>query len=158
MRRFLILGLSAAIFLIVVPLALAETTREAYVEKVEPICKVNSEANGKILKGAKQKVQSGQLKQAGAQFSRAAASLNKTYTQLKAVEQPAADAAKLGKWLTLVKKEATTLEKIASALKAGQKTQAQTQVLQLTHNANTANAEVTSFEFKYCKFEPSKYT
>lgn len=136
----------------------AETTRAEYTAQVEPICKANTQANEKILKGVKAKVKQGKLAQAGKQFAQAAAALKKTYTQLKAVPRPTADIAKLTKWLSYVKEEASLFEKTASALKSGNKNKAQRMVIKLTHNANLANDQVLSFDFHYCRFEPSKFT
>ena len=136
----------------------AEQTREGYVAAVEPICKVNTEANEKILEGVRQEVKAGKLAPAGASFLKAAAALKKAYTQLAAVPQPSADAAKLTKWLSYVQAEGGLFEKAGRALKAGQKTKAQMIVVQLTHNANLANDQVFAFDFHYCRFEPSKFT
>jgi hypothetical protein len=148
-----------AAFALLVPLALgAEQTREAYVATVEPICKSNTQANEKILKGVKTEVKKGKLKPAGTQFAKAASALKRTYAELKAVPQPSSDAAKLTKWLSYVKEEASLFEKTAKALKSGNKNKAQTIVVQLTHNANLANDQVLSFNFRYCRFEPSKFT
>jgi hypothetical protein len=140
-------------------LAMAEeVTRDTYKAAVEPICKTDTQANEKILKGVRQEVKAGKLKAAGTQFQKAAAALKQAYTQLKAVPQPAADTAKLGKWLAYVKTEAELFEEAAKALKANNKTKAQTIVVKLTHNANLANNQVLSFGFRYCKLEPSKFT
>jgi hypothetical protein len=136
----------------------AEVTRESYVAAVEPICKANTQANERILKGVRTEVKKGKLKAAGAQFAKAAAALNRTYAELKAVPQPSADAARLATWLGHVKTEAALFEKAGKALKAGEKTKAQKIVIQLTHNANLANDQVFSFNFHYCRFEPSKFT
>jgi hypothetical protein len=135
-----------------------EAERATYTAEVEPICKTNTQANEKILKGVRQMVKAGKLTQAGAKFSKAATALKKAYAELKAVPQPAADTARLTKWLSYVKEEATLFEKGAKALKAGNKGKTQTIVIQLTHTANLANNQVLSFGFRYCKLEPSKFT
>jgi hypothetical protein len=145
--------------LLAVPFAgAAEVTRESYAEAVEPICKANTEANEKILKGVRGKVKAGQLDAAAQQFSRAATALKKTVKQLKAVPQPTADQAKLAKWLKYVEAEAKLFESTAKKLKEDDKNGAQTMVIRLTHNANQANNQVLGFEFRYCRFEPSKFT
>jgi hypothetical protein len=135
-----------------------EVTRDSYTAAVEPICKANGEANQRILKNVRQKVKNGQLKVAGGQFIRAAAALKKTLAQLKAVPQPTADTAKLAKWLGYVKKEADLFKSAGLKLKANNKIAAQRIVIQLTSNANQANNTVIAFDFRYCRFEPSKYT
>ena len=125
-----------------------EVTRDTYTAAVEPICKTNTQANEKILKGVRAEVKAGKLKPAGVQFAKAAAALKKAYLQIKAVPQPPADTAKLTKWLAYVKEEATLFESGAKALKAGDKTKTQKIVIQLTHTANLANNEVISFNFR----------
>jgi hypothetical protein len=84
--------------------------------------------------------------------------LKKAAAQLKAVPQPSADQATLGKWLNYVKAEADLFESVAQKLKAGDKNGAQAMVIRLTHNANLANNQVLAFDFTYCRLEPSKFT
>jgi hypothetical protein len=136
----------------------AEVTRESYKEAVEPICKTNVEANERILKGVKSKVQTGKLKAAATQFTKAAAALEKAYKQLKAVAQPPADKARLAKWLKYVQEEVGLFRKTATKLKAGDKNGAVRMQFRLEHTANQANNQVLPFEFKYCRAEPSKFT
>lgn len=138
--------------------AAAEISRDEYRERVEPICKVNTEANERILAGVRKEVKAGQLGKAAGQFTRAAQALKKTRTQLLAVPMPSADQAKLTKWLGDVKTEVELLEGIGRALAKGDKHAAQKLSVQLTSNANRTNAGVISFEFTYCFFQPSKYT
>lgn len=138
--------------------AAAEVDRATYKAQVEPICKTNSQANERILKTVRRDVKAGKLKKAARSFAQAGAALKQTYTQLKAVPQPSADEAKLGKWLGYVKVEYELFLKVSKKLKAGNKHAAQSLVNKLTSNANLANATVLAFEFHYCRFEPSKYT
>jgi succinylglutamate desuccinylase len=145
--------------LLAVPFAQAtEVTRESYKEAVEPICKTNTEANEKILKGVRAEFKAGKLKVAAGRFSHAATALKKTVKQLKAVPQPTADEAKLAKWLKYVEEEANLFQRTAKKLRANDKAGAQAMVIRLTHNANQANNQVLGFEFRYCRFEPSKFT
>lgn len=154
----LILSLAAAAVLAgAVPSSAAETTRDGYVDAVEPICKANTEANEKILKGVRAKVKSGQLDAAAKQFSAAAKALKRTRAQLLQVPKPTADAAVLTKWLGYVKTEVELFEAIGRKLGKGEKTSAQKMVVRLISNARQANNQVISFEFRYCRFEPSKF-
>ncbi len=156
--RILALAVTAA-FLAITSLAIAdEVTRETYKDAVEPICAVNAKANERILKGVRADVKKGKLSPAGTRLIKAAKALKRTYSELKAVPQPSADTARLAKWLSYVKTEASLFEKTGKALKAGNKHLAQRLEIQLTHNANKANNQVLSFNFKSCHFEPSKYT
>jgi hypothetical protein len=136
----------------------AEQTRETYTAQVEPICKVNTAANERILKDVKSEVKTGKLKPAAASFAKAASALKKTLAQLKAVPQPSADTAKLTKWLGYIEDEAELFEKTAAKLKAGNKNGAQAMAIRLTHTANLANNQVLAFEFNYCRVDPSQFT
>jgi hypothetical protein len=138
--------------------AAAEITREAYKEAVEPICKVNTEANERILGGVRSEVRAGKLKPAAARFAKAATELKKTIGQLRAVPRPSADVARLSRWLGKVSLEAGLFEQVAAKLRAGEKTEAQRVAVKLTSNAAKANNAVLAFEFEYCRFEPSRFT
>jgi hypothetical protein len=160
MKRAIAAGLATMLFAAALaPTALgAAITRAEYKAMVEPICKANSDANDRILKNVRKEVKQDKLKPAGAKFIKASNALKKTHAQLLAVPQPDADEAKLAKWLGYVKKEADLFKKAGDALKAENKSKAQKFVNQLTTNANQANSQVLAFGFRYCKFEPSKYT
>jgi hypothetical protein len=135
-----------------------EQTRESYVAQVEPICKTNTKANERILAGAEKKVKEGKLKVAAGQFTQAAAAFGKAVKQIKAVPQPVADQAKLAKWLGYLEGETKLLSEIGKALKAGNKTKAQTLSVRLTHNGNLANNAVLGFDFDYCLIDSSRFS
>jgi hypothetical protein len=146
-----------AALLAAVPSNAAEATRDTYKEAVEPICKANTEANEKILKGVRAKVKSGQLDAAAKQFDGAAKALKRTRSQLLQVPKPAEDAARLTKWLGYVKTEIQLFETIATKLRKDEATSAQKMVVRLVSNAKQANNQVLDFEFRYCRFQPSKF-
>jgi hypothetical protein len=155
----MILSLLLPAALLAVPaVQAAELTRDEYVARVEPICKRNTEANKRIFAGAKEEVKAGQTKLASTHFVRAEAALNKTIGQLKAVSQPAADAAKLSKWIGYLETESAYIGKIGKALAQGNKGKAETLSVQLNRNSNLANNAVLSFGFTYCKLDPSRFT
>lgn len=147
----------AAALLGAVPSLAAEATRESYVAAVEPICKANTEANEKILKGVRAKVKAGKLDAAARQFAAAGRALKRTRAQLLQVPKPPADAARLTKWLGYVKTEVQLFESISRKLANGEETSAQKMVVRLISNARQANNQVLAFEFRYCKFQPSKF-
>jgi len=157
MRTMAALALAAAL-LVASLAAAAELSRAEYKAQVEPICRANSKANDRILKPVKRLVKQGKLKPAARRFLRASRALKKTYRQLRLVPQPTADEPRLSKWLGYVKVEANLFAKVGKKLKAGQRHAAQRFVNKLTTNANRANATVLVFSFRYCRFEPSKYT
>ena len=158
-RKLTILAATTAALLALSSLAFAaEVSRSEYKTAVEPICQQNAKANERILKGVRQMVKQGKLKPAALKFEKAGKALKQTHTQLSAVAQPTADEAKLTKWLSYVKEEASLFGKVAKKLRANQKGAAQSLVNKLTSNANKANALVLAFNFRYCRFEPSKFT
>src|SRR5690349_15406725 len=95
-KSFAALGVFVLVVaLLAAPFAEATTSEErnAYREKVEPICKTNVQANERILKGVKGEVKAGKLKSAATKFSKAAIALQKAIGKLKAVPQPSGDKA-----------------------------------------------------------------
>jgi hypothetical protein len=135
-----------------------DQTRESYAAQVEPICKKNTKSSEQILSGVRTKIKKGQLSVAAGQFSKASTAFGRAITQLKAVPQPPADAAKLGKWMKALEDERKLLGEIGKALKAGNKNRAQTLSVKLTHNGNVANNAVLGFEFHYCLIDSSKFS
>jgi hypothetical protein len=154
-----LLALSAAILLLglVGVAAAAEVSRDEYVERVEPICQVNTEANERILAGVRAEVNRGHLKAASQRFAKAAQALKQARAELVAVPQPSADKATLAKWLGGVKSEVQLLETVSRKLASGEKIAAQKLVVKLNYNAAHTNAAVVGFEFRYCRFEPAKF-
>jgi hypothetical protein len=136
----------------------AETSRTEYVAAVEPICKANTQANERILAGARRRVTQGQLAPAAVQFERAASALKRTLGELKGVSRPPADTARLGRWFADIEVEVGLFAAIARDLRAGQKGPAERLSVKLTNAADKANAQVLAFEFHYCHAEPSKFT
>jgi hypothetical protein len=158
-RRPAVLTGALVALAVAVPLATAaELTREEYVARVEPICKANVQANEKIFKGAKEEVKAGELKKGSTHFLRASTALDKTVKQLQAVPQPAADAAKLTKWIGYLKTESGYFQKIGQALAAGDKYKAQNLSVKLNRNSNLANNSVLAFGFNYCRIDSSRFS
>jgi hypothetical protein len=150
---------ATAIFISISSLAFAgEVTRDAYREAVEPICKTDTQANERIFAGVRQEVRQGKLKPAAVKFSKAAAALRAAIAQIQKVPAPAADAARLSKWLGKVSNEAGYFEAVAKKLRAGDKAGAEHLVNKLTTEAAAANNVVIPFEFHYCRLEPSRFT
>ena len=143
----------------VVPLAhAAETTRTEYVARAEPICKRNTEANQRMCAGAKEEVKAGKLKLASTHFAKVRTALEKTVRQLAAIPEPAADEARLARWIGYLEAEASYIGRIGKALAQGDKGKAQTLSVQLNRNSNLANNSVLSFGFDYCRLDPSRFT
>jgi hypothetical protein len=69
----------------------SELSRADYVHQAEPICKANTTANRSILKGTREDVREGRLKQAGRKFGRAARALDRTIQRLEQLPRPVPD-------------------------------------------------------------------
>ena len=78
-------------------------------------------------------------------------------TQIAAVPQPGADAAKLTKWIGYLKSEKTFLQQIGKALKAKDKFHAQKLAVELNKQQQQANNTVISFPFKECRIDSSRF-
>ena len=157
-RAIVLTAVAAAVF---AAAALASTsptqTRESYSAAVEPICKSNTKANERILAGVEQEVKKGKLKPASAQFAQAATAFGKATKQIAAVPQPVDDAARLTKWIGLLKDQEANLRKISKYLAGGKKGPAQHELAKLEVNRNQANNTVLPFEFHYCRIEPGRF-
>jgi hypothetical protein len=155
-----ILGLALSVALLVAaPVAFAAETDpvKEYVERVEPICKQNADANSRILKGVKDQVKQDKLVPAGKRFIRASSALGSTVTKIAAVPQPPEAATKLTKWIGYLRKEKTFLQQIGSALKSKDKNHAQKLAVELNRNNNKANNTVISIPFKECRIDSSRF-
>jgi hypothetical protein len=156
-KLVLLLATAAMLLLVAAPSFALEPPAKEYREKVEPICQANTEANEKILKDVRKHVKEGKFKLASRQLLSAARALKKTRTQLLAVPKPPEDAALLTKWLKGVKTEAELLEAAGRKLGHGEKNAAQKLVVRLDSNARQTNNLVLEYEFRYCRFNPSKF-
>lgn len=151
------LALATAVALLVtVPVAQADE-RDDYVAAVEPICKANTKANGRILKGVKGQVRKGRLRPAGRRFIRASAALGRTIKQIARVPRPEADAARLTKWIRYLIKQRRFLRLIGKALKAHNKFRAQKLAVKLNRNNNQANNTIIAFNFRHCRIDSSRF-
>jgi hypothetical protein len=136
----------------------AEVSRDEYKAAAEPICKTSAKENERILANVRKEVKTGKLKPAAAKFAQAAKSQAAALKQLEALPQPAADEARLGKWLSYLKIEAELFATAGRKLNSGDKAGAEHITSKIAQNANKANVQVLPFEFRYCRQEPSKYT
>jgi hypothetical protein len=153
----LLMGVLAALVAVPVVQA-AEITRDAYVARVEPICRRDTEANRRIFAGAKEEVKDGKLKLASTHFAKAETALKKTIRQLGAVPEPPADEARLTRWVGYLETESAYLGRIGKALAMGDKGKAQTLSVRLNRNSNLANNAVLAFGFTYCRLDASRFS
>lgn len=163
MKGVLTAALSAAVLALLPAAAGAaeeEPTRAQYVERVEPICQANTEANKRILKNVKTKAKSkvpAKLKQAGGQFIHASAVFGKTVEKLSAVPRPAADDPRLRKWFTQLGIVRAKLRALGVALEADEEIKAAHEQIRVERAANAANNFSFAFDFHYCHLTPSRF-
>jgi hypothetical protein len=157
-RRLAPLVLAIALLaLVCVPVALAAPTRAEYVAQLEPICQANTQANSRILKGARHRVKTDQLAKASKQFTRATAAFATTVDQMAAVEQPSSDLATLSDWFGRLRREVTLLRGNTTQLKHGNADRAQRLAVRLNQNSRSANDVVVGFGFNYCLVTASRF-
>jgi hypothetical protein len=156
-KKLIALFAATGMLFAAVPASGAEVSPDEYKERVEPICKTNTEANERTLKGVRSEVKAGKLKPASRQVFSAAKALKRTRAQLVVIPKPAEDAARLTKWLDKAKVEAEMLEATGTRLANGEKNAAVKMVLRLENNAKQANNLVLDYEFRYCRFNPAKF-
>jgi len=162
--RILAISSAAIALLAVAPLlARAEEgpTRAEFVERVEPICKANTEANKRILKNVRQRARSKQPRQisrAGGQFIHASKAFNQAIGKIAKVPRPLADEARLLKWFKHLHIVGADLRKIGKALKEGNKIRAAHEQIRVERAANASNNVGFVFEFHYCRLSQSRFT
>src|SRR6201992_4100446 len=99
----------------------AEVSRDEYKAAAEPICKTSAKENERILANVRKEVKTGKLKPAAAKFAQAAKAKAGARRGRQALPQPAADEARLGKWLSYLKSEAELFAPAGRKLNSGDK-------------------------------------
>lgn len=157
-RRWPALVALAALLLLATAAAAAEApTRDEYVSRLEAICKPDTEATQRAMKGARADVRAERLTVAAAKFGQAAAIFGATVKKMTPLPRPSADAAKLTKWFGYLNAQESYLGQITAQLRAGHAIQAQRLTARFIHNGNLANNTVLAFGFNYCSFRFSRY-
>ncbi len=156
--RIGIAALCAALFAVVAGADAAEApTRDEYVARLERVCKPDTEATQRAMKGARADVSAERLAVAAGKFAKASSIFGSTVTEISALPRPPADVAKLGKWFGYLRNQESYLTRIAAQLRAGQAIKAQRLTARFIHNGNLANNVVLAFGFDYCSFKFSRY-
>jgi hypothetical protein len=132
-------------------------TRDEYVAQLEGICKPDTEATQRAMKGARADVSAERTGPAADKFARATSIFGSTVKEITAVPRPQADAVKLGKWFGYLKAQGSYLKRITTQLRAGHGIKAQRLTARFIHNGNLANNVVLAFGFNYCSFKFSRY-
>lgn len=145
--------------LLIGPAGAAEApTRADYVRVAEPICKRNTVANQRLLKGVRGKIRRNRLKPAGRQFARAARAFGAAVRKIARLPRPTEDVAALSRWIKLLNKQAIYLRGISKSLLAGNRFKSQRLSVLLVRNATQANNAVLRFGFRQCRVRPGLVT
>ena len=154
MKRTLgtIVALAATVLAVVPTVAGAEQTRETYKAQVEPICAANRQANERIMAGARERVNKGDLAPAGGQFIRASDSVGKLAKQLAAVPAPAGDERRISRWLQLIRLLKTRLHNVGKYFKAGEEIKGTHESILAERAGLSANNISIVFHFRACRF------
>jgi len=143
----------ALVMLAVAPLAGGEEqTRETYKAQVEPLCQANREANERILRGARQRVNMNKLVPAGKQFIRASDSFGKLIKRLVAIPPPAEDARRVKRWFDSMRLLKTRLRNVGKYFKAGEKIKGTHESIFAERAGISANNTSIVFHFRHCRF------
>ncbi|MGE5527101.1 MAG: hypothetical protein ACM3Q9_00370 [Methanosarcina sp.] len=158
MSRFIPIVLFAVALIAAASAPAAEApTREEYVGRLEAICKPGALATQRVMKGARADIRAERLAVAAKKFARASSIFAGTVRRISAVPRPPADATKLKKWFTYLKRQSAYLDEITAQLRRNNAIKAQRLTARFIHNGNLANNVVLAFGFDYCSFKFSRY-
>jgi hypothetical protein len=157
-----LLAVLIAVPALVVPTAFAAEATEAptrpeYVARLERICKPNSEATERAVRGMRADVRAERLRVAGSKLARAKRIFGRTVRAISVPPRPVEDRATLARWFKALAQEKVYLGRIVSALKAEDVARFQRASADFIHQGNKANNVVVSFGFNYCAFRPSRF-
>lgn len=132
-------------------------TRDEYVEGLEKICKPDSEATQRAMKGARGDIRAERLAVAAKKFAKATAIFGGNVKEISAEPRPSADTERLRKWFTYLKRQEAYLGQITEQLRHDRPTKALRLIQRFIHTGNLANNVVLAFGFNWCSFEFSRY-
>ena len=135
-----------------------EQTRESYVATVEPICQRDREAGERILKGARENINDGELVVAGRKLIRASQRFGTTIREIVAVPRPPADEAKLQKWFGFLRIVKERIRKTGKLYKEGERLKATHESIAVERSGNAANNVSFAFHFRYCRLSRSRFS
>lgn len=164
MGRLLPLAATAAIATLLVAAHLAAAastdggpTRSEYVTKLEALCRPDSEATERAMRGVRDDVSDGRTDLAARKFAKGARIFGGTVKAMTPVARPAADVERLRKWFVYLNRQEKYLGQVTTRLEAERVIEAQRAIARFIHNGNLANNAVLAFGFDYCDFRFSRY-
>ncbi|HEU5106766.1 MAG TPA: hypothetical protein VFU11_13125 [Solirubrobacterales bacterium] len=132
-------------------------TREEYVTGLEKICKPDAEATQRAMKGARADIRAERFDVAAKKFAKATVIFGANVKEISAEPRPSADAERLRKWFTYLKRQESYLGEITAQLRQDHPTKALRLIQRFIHTGNQANNVVLAFGFRWCSFEFSRY-
>jgi hypothetical protein len=150
-------ALAAVPLLAATALAAEAPTRDEYVARLETICKPDSEATQRAMKGARADIKAERIGVAAGKFAQAAGIFGGSVKAMAVVPRPSADTAKLSKWFGYLKAQEGYLKGVTAELRAGHAIKAQRLIARFIHSGNLANNVVLAFGFESCAFKFSRY-
>jgi hypothetical protein len=102
-------------------------------------------------------VRKGDLRRAAPRVMRAAAALGATVERLAAVPRPAADEARLDRWLGYGRAGEGLLRRIGHSLERDDRARVQGMADLALKEAKRANASVVGFGFVYCRLKVARF-
>jgi hypothetical protein len=157
MRGAIALALCALAAILAAGAGAAEPTRPQYVAELEKICKPDSEATQRAVRGTRADVRAERLRAAATKVAKAQRIFSHTVSAISTVPRPGADRVTLARWFAALEREAVALERTAAALRAEDVARFQRVWANFIHEGNKANNVVVSFGFNYCVFKPSRF-
>ncbi len=135
----------------------AEVSRPEYVAQLERICKPDSEATQRAVRGTRADVRSERFRRAAAKVAEAQRIFTGTVRSISRVPRPAEDRDTLARWFSALEREAAALGRIATSLRGEDIARFQRVWAEFIHEGNKANNVVVSFGFNHCAFKPSRF-
>jgi hypothetical protein len=132
-------------------------TRDEYVVGLEKICKPDAEATQRAMKGARGDIRAERFDAAAKKFAKATAIFGGNVKKISVETRPSADAERLRKWFTYLKRQESYLGEITGQLRQDHPTKALRLIQRFIHTGNLANNVVLAFGFHWCSFEFSRY-
>jgi hypothetical protein len=146
-------AIAIALLAIAPPAHGEEQTRESYVAQVEPICKVNRQANERIMDGARKRINKKEFEQVGKQFIRVSESFKGLVKRIAAVPPPPPpDDHRVDRWLGAMRLLKTRLRTVGKYYKEGEDIKAAHESILAERSGIVANNISIVFHVHYCRF------
>jgi hypothetical protein len=140
------------------PAAAADTpTRPAYVAQLERICKPDSQATQRAVRGTRADVRFERFRRAAAKVAEARRIFIGTVRSISRVPRPVADRDTLARWFAALRREARALGRTTGSLRSEDVARFQRVWADFIHVGNKANNVVVSFGFNFCAFKPTRF-